>query len=112
MIKGANYRERKTEDARCKTNGQRIKAAWDEIDPALIRRSFKKCCLRNAMNGTEDDAMWLNDADESCSDDENEFCDDAMYCGCDNDAKINVVRLLLEESDSDNEFEGFRETDS
>jgi hypothetical protein len=36
--------------------GQWIKTAWDDISPESIVKWFKKCCVSNDMNGTEDDA--------------------------------------------------------
>lgn len=35
-----------------------IKKAWDSIDAELVRRSFLKCCLSNALDGSEDDDLW------------------------------------------------------
>lgn len=35
-----------------------IAAAWNEIPDEAIIRAFKKCCISNAMDGSEDDALW------------------------------------------------------
>ena len=32
--------------------------AWREIPVDLITRSFKSCGINNALDGTEDDAVW------------------------------------------------------
>ena len=45
-----------------------IDRAWREIPADLITRSFKSCGINNALDGTEDDAVW---------DDEEEEADDA-----------------------------------
>lgn len=34
-----------------------VKNAWNEITPELIIRSFKKCGISNALDGTEDDLL-------------------------------------------------------
>ena len=49
------------------------------------------------MNGTENDALWL---------DEDDVCDDAMYCGCDNATDSDAARLLFEVSNSDCQLKG------
>ena len=35
-----------------------IKEAWDEIPQQLIRKSFRKCSITNALDGSEDDFLW------------------------------------------------------
>lgn len=35
-----------------------IKEAWEELDPQIIVRAFKKCCISNALDGSEDDILW------------------------------------------------------
>ena len=37
---------------------QWILQAWKDLKPEMIVKSFKKCCISNAMDGTEDDALW------------------------------------------------------
>jgi hypothetical protein len=37
--------------------GQWIKTVWDDISPESIIKWFKKCCVSNDMNGTEDDVL-------------------------------------------------------
>jgi hypothetical protein len=41
--------------------------AWDDISPESIIRGFKKCCVSNDMNGTEDDVLWEEDHEENSS---------------------------------------------
>ena len=36
----------------------------DDVKVPTIVKSFKKCCISNAMDGTEDDMLW-EDADET-----------------------------------------------
>jgi hypothetical protein len=36
--------------------------AWQCISPEVILKGFKKCCISNAMDGTEDVMLW-NDSE-------------------------------------------------
>ena len=57
--------------------------AWDETDPAIVIKGFKKCSISNALDGSEDNALYEDD-DDSDSDpfadidneDEEMLCDD------------------------------------
>jgi hypothetical protein len=55
--------------------------AWQHISPELTARGFKKCCVSNAMDGTDDDMLW-NDSEEDgdvrseCEEDEGTDCED------------------------------------
>ena len=40
---------------------QWISEAWEDIPNELIKKSFGKCCITNAIDGTEDDQMWEDD---------------------------------------------------
>lgn len=42
---------------------QWIYEAWEDIPNELVKKSFRKCCITNAMDGTEDDQMWEDDSD-------------------------------------------------
>jgi hypothetical protein len=35
-----------------------VSAAWKAIPESIIIRSFKKCCISNALDGSEDDIVW------------------------------------------------------
>ena len=53
-----------------------IDRAWSEIPVDLITRSFKSCGINNALDGTEDDAVWDDEEEETEDADEpidNEF---------------------------------------
>ena len=56
---------------------QWIIQAWDEIEPAIVIKAFKKCSISNALDGSEDDVLYedVSDKDDSFSDTEN-ICDD------------------------------------
>ena len=35
---------------------------WKALDSPIIVKSFKSCCISNAMDGTEDDILWNEEA--------------------------------------------------
>jgi len=39
-------------------------AAWKAIPESIIVRSFKKCCVSNALDGSEDDIVWEDDVED------------------------------------------------
>ena len=41
-----------------------MSAAWKAIPESIILRSFKKCCIINALDGSEDDMPWEDDCDD------------------------------------------------
>ena len=51
-----------------------ISEAWKDVSPGIIQKSFQKCCVTNALDGSEDDLLWEEDSNEhdssSSSDDD------------------------------------------
>ncbi|KAG0426583.1 hypothetical protein HPB47_026321 [Ixodes persulcatus] len=47
-----------------------IISAWKEIPAEMIRKSFRKGCISNRLDGMDDDALWDNEdsSTDSCSD--------------------------------------------
>jgi hypothetical protein len=41
-----------------------VSAAWKAIPESIIARSFKKCCISNALDGSEDDILWEDDGED------------------------------------------------
>jgi len=41
-----------------------VSAAWKAIPESIIIRSFKKCCINNAFDGSEDDILWEEDGED------------------------------------------------
>ena len=41
-----------------------VSAAWKAIPESIIVRSFKKCCISNALDGFEDDTLWEDDGED------------------------------------------------
>jgi hypothetical protein len=44
-----------------------VASAWAKIDVTIVQKSFKKTCISNALDGTEDDLLWEDTIDESSS---------------------------------------------
>ena len=54
-----------------------VLAAWKAIPESIIIRSFKKCCIINALDGSEDDILWEDDGeDKDDSDNDSVMSDD------------------------------------
>ena len=43
-------------------------AAWRAIPESIIVRSFKECCISNALDGSEDDILWKDNGKDNDSD--------------------------------------------
>ena len=43
-------------------------AAWRAIPESIIVRSFKECCISNALDGSEDDILWKDNGEDNDSD--------------------------------------------
>ena len=54
-----------------------IKEAWNDIPTEMIKTSFRKCCITNAIDGTEGDDIWEEETDPF--DDLNDEFDDELY---------------------------------
>ena len=75
---------------------------WKTLDKQIIVKSFKRCCISNAMDGTEDDILWNEEAtrqEEAQSDD-----DDLLFNGEDI-MSTEQIQLFMESDDED--FLGF-----
>lgn len=66
----------KVKRASCSQLCRWVAEAWDAVTPELIKKSFRKCCISNNLDGSEDDVLYESDAEEmdvsesSSSDDE------------------------------------------
>ena len=40
-----------------------IITAWQCISPEVSVKGFKKCCISNAVDGTDDDMLWNGSED-------------------------------------------------
>ena len=82
-----------------------VKDTWQNIPSEMVVRSFKKCGISNAMDGTEDDMLWedgeiarVDDNDEAVVE-EPDIYDDRLT------AEQHLE--LFGESDDEEEFLGF-----
>ena len=41
-----------------------MSATWKAIPESNIEKSFKKCCISNALDGSEDDVLWEDDGED------------------------------------------------
>ena len=77
-------------------------------------KAFKKCCISNALDGTEDDVLWENamesgNSAEATADEEEDIFEEEPYyadCKMQNFMTDEEVQDLLQSSE-DEDFEGF-----
>lgn len=74
-----------------------IKQSWDDVSLSTVERSFKKCCISNALDGTEDDLIW--EEEEETEDKEDQ--EDALY---DDRLNENEWNELFGNSDDEDGF--------
>ncbi|CAI9743515.1 Hypothetical predicted protein [Octopus vulgaris] len=65
-----------------------VKKSWDGVRPEIIVKAFKKCGISNALDGTEDDALF-EDSDFSSSNDVPCFEDDEDFSGVEDDEEFS-----------------------
>ena len=58
-----------------------IITAWHPISPEVTVKGFKKCCISNAVDGTDDYMFWNGseedgDVKSECEEDEGTDCED------------------------------------
>ena len=90
--------------------------AWNELDPEIIVRAFKKCTISNALDGSEDDIVWEQNIakspdSEEVNGEEDEDERDIFYNDEDEDDNMPLSALrdmyrIFQEEDQE-EFEGF-----
>ena len=80
---------------------QWVKESWQELSKEMVERSFKKCGISNALDGTEDDLVWEEEEDSSHVEEEpnGDVYDDRIT--------PEQWQELFGESDDEEEFHGF-----
>jgi len=83
--------------------------SWNDIPSELISKSFRKCCITNALDGTEDNDVWQEDDD--CDPFNDEDGGDDLYYAEELDREAAEIDedeydRLFGESDNE-EFDGF-----
>ena len=96
--------------------------AWSELDPQIIVKAFKKCCISNSMDGTEDNVVWehlaqpretTGDANDDTDDEEVDFSEEnTMYHQIpQSHTDEEYQRIWTSDEESDTEFDGFSKMD-
>ena len=88
-----------------------VKNAWDSISPTIIVRSFKKCGISNKLDGSEDDMLWEQAADEESAVNDVNVEEDGSDSGPDPYEYVPTQgdwdELFGEDSSVESDFEGF-----
>lgn len=99
-----------------------VKEAWDSIPEDIIVKSFKKCAISNAMDGTEDDMLYKDfiassteghgediqvDEDEDEQSDSDDELNDYYEIGKDDMITDEQIGKLFDSDNESLEFEGF-----
>ena len=63
-----------------------VKNAWDRVSADIISKSFRKSCLSNASDGTEDDDLWQDDPDDPPAESDAADSDDSSMSRSDSDS--------------------------
>ena len=89
-----------------------ISDACDDIPPEMIAKSFRKCCITNALDGKEDEEIWEEEPDSDPFEDLDEMDGDEQLYFADHfeqqQAEIDpeCFENIFGESDSE-DFYGF-----
>ena len=51
----------------------RVLSVWNELDPAIIKKGFLKCCITNNLDGLQDDILWREEEEENVEDNDDEI---------------------------------------
>lgn len=68
------------------TLGQWVITAWDGVSSESIVKGFTKCCVSNAMDGSQDDVLWDDSDDDADYDPLDVDDDDSSNKESDSDA--------------------------
>lgn len=61
-----------------------VKNAWEDLPADIIQTGFMKCCIYNALDGTDPNAVWeAENASEASNDDDISVSSDDAACGSD-----------------------------
>ena len=78
--------------------------AWRDLPGDMVKRSFKKCSISNAIDGTDDDLLWEEEEETCTAEKENQDEDEDPY---DDQLTEEEWQNLFGESDDEDEFNGF-----
>ena len=79
-----------------------VLSVWNDLDPAIIKKGFLKCCISNNLDGLQDDILWRGGEEEEEEEEEKgnvEEDDEILYYdGPEHDV---VDEALVHESEND-----------
>jgi len=80
-----------------------VKSAWDDIPADIVKKSFLKTGIANALDGSGDDQLW-----DDSSDDEGDQVEESLPLSrdADEDAPKEDWDKLFEDSEC-SDFDGF-----
>ena len=93
--------------------GRWISDAWDDIPTEMIAKLFRKCCITNTLDGTEDEEIWEEESDSDPFEDLDEITSDDQLYYADNfeqqqaEIEPECFENIFGESDSE-DFYGFQ----
>lgn len=97
---------------------QWVKESWDDVKVEIVTKSFRKCGISNALDGTEDDEIFADDNEpelpsesESDSDDNDDGNDDSDDGDDGSDGDDNGTDFS-DEDDDDDEEDGYETDDA
>ena len=86
--------------------------AWKKIPQDMVIKSFKKCCITNALDGTEDNLIYESDTDDDSASDEpaDEYAFNQLQVDVNtNNNSYHQLQNLFncDDTDEEEEFFGF-----
>ena len=75
---------------------QWILNAWEKIPSSMVQKSFKKCSITNALDGTEDHLVYETDSEPS--DTEGDVMEEEAF---------NELEVIFNDTDEEDDFNGF-----
>ena len=76
-----------------------VLSVWNELNPAIIKKGFLKCCISNNLDGSQDDILWREEEEEEEEENVEENDDDILYYdGPEHDV---VEQALADETEND-----------
>lgn len=78
-----------------------ISEVWQELDPQIIVRAFKKCCISNTLDGSDDDILWtelISEDAKTSNESDVEDCND-----------YNIIYMYDDDSNNDTPFSMLRD---
>ncbi|KAH9519934.1 hypothetical protein Btru_071295 [Bulinus truncatus] len=84
-----------------------VKDAWDLIPSEMIKKSFIKSGISNAMDGTEDDAIYEDDDEDNSTSDDSADTDSENDIYADDVTDEQFYQLFGHSIDEYSDFEGF-----